>query len=337
MDLASNLHILYVVAGSIMAIVTLICNMATVVAFFKVSFLRQKPSNLLILNLSCADLGVGLILVCNFPQVFVKPGVYGKYGCQLFNFLANLFVSSGMVTTVAISMDRFLLLSGDYPKYLRIQSKKRIMCIIGGIWLYGILLGTSEVLLWDMLMPPGLHDYFDFSRDCRSPPKHNLVYALVLFVLGVFGPLLAIESFSIAFLVQLIRKFRKPMVHPSSDIMSSQNANLNSSRSAAGPIGSSSVPMAQGAAIPMAEADPNKRYKKAAILLGAIVLVVNICTLPYVLYALITIFCSQCNNVHLRDVLTYLIYLNSCINPFLYAATMIRVRKFYKRVLFNSQ
>ncbi|XP_072022099.1 melanopsin-like [Amphiura filiformis] len=336
MDLASNLHILHVVAVSIVTILTLVSNVATIFSFIKVSLLRQKTSNLLILNLSCADLGIGLIQIYQFPLIAMNFWPYGKYGCQLLNFLGDLFFSGGMVTTVAISMDRFLLLSQEYPKYLRIQSKKRIMYIIGGIWLYGILLGTSEVIFWDMLIPPGSHDYFDFSQDCRSPPKHNLNFALVLFILAIFGPLLVIESFSIAFLVRLVRKLRKPMVHPSSDTMSSQNANPSSNRSAAGPSGSSAVPMDHGAAIPRDEADSNKRYKKAAIVLGSIVLVVNICTLPYVLYALITVFCPQYNNVHLQDTLRYLGYLNSCINPFLYAATMIKIRKFYKRVLCNS-
>ncbi|XP_072037142.1 beta-1 adrenergic receptor-like [Amphiura filiformis] len=325
MDKGSNLLILYVVVVSIIAILTLIGNIATIVAFTKVSVLRQKPSNLLILNLSCADLGVGLIQIYHLPLIAMKPWPYGKYGCQLFHFLAILFFSAGMVTTVAISIDRFLLLSKGYPKYLRIQSRKRIMCIIGGIWLYGILLGTNEVLLWDMLTPPGLHDYFDFSRDCRSPPLNTLLYALILFILVTFGPLLAIESFSFAVLVQLVRKLRKPMVHPSNDA------------DAAGPSGSSSIPVAHGAAIPRAEAEANKRYKKAAMLLGAIVLVVNICTLPFVLYALITAFCPQCNNMRLRDQLVYLVYFNSCINPFLYAATMIKIRRFYKRVLCNSR
>ncbi|XP_072037143.1 beta-3 adrenergic receptor-like [Amphiura filiformis] len=337
MDLAGILHILHVAAVIIFAILTLICNMATIVAFLKVSGLQKKASSLLILNLSCADLGVGLIEIYELPLVAMKPWPYGKYGCQLLAFLGNLFVSAGMLTTVAICIDRFLLLSREYPKYLRIQTRKRIMCFIGGIWFYGVLLGTVELLLWDMLIPPALHDYFDFSHDCRSPPKHNLIFALVLFILGIFGPLLAIDSFGAVFVVRLIKKLRQPMVHPSSNTsMSSQNANQSSGMSAARPC-SLSVPVAREAAIPMPEADPNKRYKKTAVLLGTIVLVVNICTLPYVLYVIITsFFCPQCNKAYHRDILRYLLYLNSCINPFLYAATMVKIRDFYKRVLCNS-
>ncbi|XP_072022097.1 beta-3 adrenergic receptor-like [Amphiura filiformis] len=310
--------------------------MATIAAFLKVTLLQQKPGYLLILNLACADLGIGLVEIFHFPQLALKMWPYGKSGCMLINFMINLFLTAGLVTIVAISMDRFLLLSREYPKYLRIQSRKRIICIIGGIWLYGILMGIVDVLFWDKLTPPGFHDYFDFSKNCRSPPNHNLVFALVKFFTQMIGPLLAVESFSVAFFVRLIRKLRQPMVHPMSNTsMASQNP--SSSRSAAGPSGSSTGPMAHGAAIPRPDADPNKRYKKAAIVLGAIVLVVNICTLPFVLYAFITPFCTQCNKAYHRDQLAYVMYLNSCINPFLYAATMIKIRKFYKRVLCNSR
>ncbi|XP_072042875.1 melanopsin-like [Amphiura filiformis] len=269
---------------------TLIGNMATIAAFLKVTPLRQKPGNLLILNLSCADLGIGLVQIFHFPQLALKIWPYGKYGCMLINFLINLFISAGLVTTVAISMDRFLLLSREYPKYLRIQSRKRIMCIIGGIWLYGILLGTIETLLFDMLIPPGLHDYYDFSQDCRSPPNHNMVFALVKFIVEIFGPLLAIESFSIAFFVQLIRKLRQRMVHPRSNTsMASQNANPSSSSSAAGPSGSSSVLMAHGAAIPRPDADPNKALQEGSHSTWCY------CIGCQHLYTAICIVCSRCH------------------------------------------
>ncbi|XP_072048579.1 lysophosphatidic acid receptor 1-A-like [Amphiura filiformis] len=231
-------------------------------------------------------------------------------------------------------MDRFMLLYKEYPKYLRIQSRKRVMCIICGIWLYGILLGTSEVLLWDILTPHELHGYFDFSQDCHSPPKHNMVYALVLAMLSIFGPLLAVELFSFAVFIQLMRKLRRPQIHPINNITSSQNMNPSSRRPATGR--SVIFAMAQRAAPPRPEADPNQRYKKAASVLGAIVLVVNICTLPYVFYVIITNFiCPECINVYFENVLLYLLSFNSCINPFLYAATMNEIGNFYKRILCN--
>ncbi|XP_072017445.1 beta-4C adrenergic receptor-like [Amphiura filiformis] len=349
MDLPPTLRILNVIAISIVIIVILISNMATMVAFFKVRSLREKAVNLLILNLSCADFGMGLVRVYAYPTTAIRYWPYGKFGCQSFSFLSDLFASAGMITTVAISVDRFLLVSCAYPKYLRIQSRKRIMCIIGGIWLIGILLGTSEMLLWDKLTPAELQDYFDFSKSCRSPPKYNIAFTLVLFTVVIFGPLLAIEIFSIAFVVQLMRKLRqRVVVHPSnSTSLSSQRPNTSvaemetsvsttQSRSQGHPNNSAASGMepSDSSSMPISRNDPNKRYKKAAVVLGALVMVVNICTLPYVLYTIIiSLFCPRCNNSNIRAMLGNLLYLNSAINPFLYAATMSKIRQFYKHVL----
>ena len=73
------------------------------------------------------------------------------------------------------------------------------------------------------------------------------------------------------------------------------------------------------------------RYVKAAVTLGALVVAVNICVLPFILYVIIvSFFCPQCSNGFIRDILANILYMNSCLNPILYAATMSKIRRFYK-------
>ncbi len=320
----STLHIIFVSVTGLTMIASVICNMATLAAFVKLENLRQKTSSLLILSLSCADFGVGLVHASQFPLA-VQRWPFGKLGCQVSHWLGSVCVSAGLLTTAAISIDRYLLISLEYPKYLSIQTKKRIMCTIGGIWLYGMVLGTTEVVLWDAIMPARLQDYFDYSRDCRSPPKRNPVFALLQFTFSLLCPVFIVEFFSLAFFVRLIRKLRHQSIHPGNDnpvIMDNSSCG--------------SVPLQVQRELPVPrqlQSDPNKRYKKSAKVLGAIVTVMNICTLPFVIYAIVTVFCIECQYYYVRQPLVYLLYLNSSINPFLYAATMSAIRKFYKRIL----
>ena len=73
------------------------------------------------------------------------------------------------------------------------------------------------------------------------------------------------------------------------------------------------------------------RYTKAAVTLGALVAAVNICVLPFVLYSItVSSFCPRCNNGMIRDLLVNILYVNFCLNPILYAATMSKIGRFYK-------
>ncbi len=320
-----SLQIAVVSLISLSMTTNVICNVATMAAFFNLQVLRRKPSNLLILTLSCADFGVGLVQMLQLP-VALERWPFGKFGCQFAQWLGSVCVSAGLVTTAAISIDRYLLISREYPRYLVIQSSKRITCTIIGIWLYGFVIGTAEMVLWDPLTPSGLQDYFDYSRDCRSPPKGNPGFALFQFTFGILCPVFTVEILSSAFFVHLVRKLRSRAVHPMNNVAPNPAPNpMPNPRSAAN--------SAKSAVPPQPQADPNKRYKKSAKVLGAIVTVMNICTLPFVLYALVTTLCRECNITYIRTALAYILYLNSAINPFLYAATMPAISKFYKRIL----
>ena len=189
-------------------LVNIIGNMGTIAAFIKIRSLRQKPGDLLILNLSIADLGVGLIQLYFLPALFqVWP--WGKAGCQLNALLGNTFVVCGIYTTVCIAIDRYLMISREYPVYLKMQTKTRMYLYIVVIWGHGFLNGAIELILWDKVEVPGLgRDPFEYTQDCRSPPKHTFLYSLLLFVVNIFFPLALIEIFSTIFVIRL-RKWLK--------------------------------------------------------------------------------------------------------------------------------
>ena len=323
--------ILYMIVSAIIAVLTIVGNIGTILAFWKVSALREKPSDLLILCLTCADLGVGIIGVYDFPRRVLGYWPYGLIGCQARAMLRDTCLTVGIVSTAAISYDRFLLVSREYPKYMKTQSKSRILCKIAGAWIYGIALGLSEVILWSYISPPdGLE--FDYDVECRNPVKHNALCSLIYYILVIFMPLVLVEVFSLLFVHRLNRKLRGVIAIQPGDLSQTDDTpeegenNRQLSTSADSSIRNGPN---QGGSSP-----PRKRYMKAAIVLGALVTVLNICLLPFVLYTLaISLFCPRCNSLIVRDVLANLIYLNSCLNPVMYAVTMRKIRVFYKGVL----
>ena len=207
----------YILSFSITIVLNMIGNTATIVAFKKVPALREKSGNLLILNLSIVDFGVGLFQIYAFPKtLFQHYWPYGKYGCQCMYLFLNMFVSTEIVTTLAIAYDRFLLISKDQPMYLKIQSRRRIKLTLLIIWIYGTLIGLYEVIAWDFTeLPEDLKGYFDYSKECRSPVKYHKILSLILYIVAIFVPLVAIETLSILFVVRLHRRLKQIVtVHP---------------------------------------------------------------------------------------------------------------------------
>ena len=149
---------------------------------------------------------------------------------------------------------------------------------------------------------------------------------------GVFLPILTVETLSFLFVVFLYRKLRRSaVVEPSDRSVSSVSGSVSVGRQDTSGRSGDDSSLASGI-VPENQRSsngPQKRYRKAAIVLGALVIVLNLCLLLFLLYSLsISLFCPPCNNPQVRRILVDVIYLNSGINPFLYALTMSKIRNF---------
>ncbi len=327
----------------IMTFLVFVGNITTIVAFWKVPLLREKPSNLLILNLTCADLGVGFSLLMVTPGRFVGHWLWGKIGCQINVFILNLFIITGMLTTLAISVDRYLLITKPYPRYVVLQSQRSILKIIAGIWFYALIWGIVEIIMWDVIVNSLSVDYFDFNKICTSPAKHIFLPAAIYFVINFLVPLIAIEVLSICFIVNMRNKLKRtnPMDQDSSSVSQTGSVSVFNSRHrlrsrpglTTGEGEPSEVPQDEEGTI---DRHPiRKRYMKAAVTLAGLVIILNVCCLPYILYTLITsLLCPWCRNDKVSFILFQVVRTNSSLNPFLYALTMAKIRQFYKKNIF---
>ena len=76
-----------------------------------------------------------------------------------------------------------------------------------------------------------------------------------------------------------------------------------------------------------------RRYRKAARSLALLVIVFSVCWLPYTVSTLILAVCETCVNKDLYEAFNWLLWLNSSINPFLYAVMNPLFRRHYQRLL----
>ena len=76
-----------------------------------------------------------------------------------------------------------------------------------------------------------------------------------------------------------------------------------------------------------------RRDKKAARSLAILVFVYFVCWTPYTITTIIISFCEDCISEDLYEAFNWLLWVNSSLNPLLYAATSERFRENFKRLL----
>ena len=154
-----------------------------------------------------------------------------------------------------------------------------------------------------MLVPDGGKKNFDYSRECRSPPKHNFIYAMVMFMVNMFLPMIVVECLSFLFVVRLRSKLKGRARVGDQEL--SQSDNREESRN------SPNILPRPGNNSDTQNKAPRNRYTKAAITVGVLVITLNICMPPYFLYVIIvSFFCPECSNGRVREMLIYLVFVN---------------------------
>ena len=193
-------------------IITTVFNFTTIIAFIKVPSLRDKPSELLILNLCCADLITGAIFMPSVSPLYITPGHWplGEAGCRVVASIMNMSIHGSLFSLIAISVDRFLMVYVEYPKYMKMQSYPRVYLTIGLCWTMALITVILEQGMWNWAKTlDETAASIDYSRFCLTPPRRIRWFSLSFFGVLFFLPVVTVFILSIAFLWQLSKRLKK--------------------------------------------------------------------------------------------------------------------------------
>ncbi|XP_053113726.1 melanopsin-like [Hemicordylus capensis] len=184
-------HVLYTVGSSVLVIgcVGITGNLLVLYAFYSNKRLRTPP-NYFIMNLAVSDF---LMSATQAPICFLnsmhKEWILGNIGCNLYAFCGALFGITSMMTLLAISIDRYCVITKPLQSIKR-TSKKRTCVIIFFVWLYSLGWSVCPLFGWSSYIPEGLMisctwDYVTYSPANRS-------YTMMLCCCVFFIPLMII-------------------------------------------------------------------------------------------------------------------------------------------------
>nr|XP_028599830.1 melanopsin isoform X1 [Podarcis muralis] len=184
-------RVLYTVGSCVLVIgsIGITGNLLVLYAFYSNKRLRT-PANYFIMNLAASDF---LMSATQAPICFLNSmhteWILGDIGCNFYAFCGALFGITSMMTLLAISVDRYCVITKPLQSIKR-SSKKRSCIIIAFVWLYSLGWSVCPLFGWSSYIPEGLMisctwDYVSYSPANRS-------YTMMLCCFVFFIPLIII-------------------------------------------------------------------------------------------------------------------------------------------------
>ncbi|XP_078572414.1 5-hydroxytryptamine receptor 1A-alpha-like isoform X4 [Branchiostoma floridae x Branchiostoma japonicum] len=357
-----------ILTGTSLSIVTLtsILGNALVLVTLTVERHLRTPANSLIGSLAVADLLVSLLVMpISASYELTQTWRLGRAMCDIWIILDVTCCTASIMSLCIIALDRYWAIT-DAVKYVHKRTPKRMMVMIGVVWLLSLCISIPPVFGWrkpeDTADPNNClisqdHAYTIFST-------FGAFYIPLIIVLAVYYKIFRAAQARIRKRINSRAKMGlsqaegEPTENHLADVErpGAQNGTLQtggramrySRRLNGGHAADNNNPGLTPDAVTTTEALQSRivtqkkilfsKERKAAQTLGVITGVFVFCWLPFFLVALIGPFCSHCHiSDVIKSVVLWLGYVNSMVNPFLYAFLNKDFQKSFKKILFGRR
>uniref|UniRef100_A0A7D9NJX3 Melanopsin-B-like n=1 Tax=Xenopus tropicalis TaxID=8364 RepID=A0A7D9NJX3_XENTR len=185
-------QVLYTIGSFILIIgfVGIIGNLLVLYAFYSNKKLRTAP-NYFIMNLAISDF---LMSATQAPVCFLsslhREWILGEIGCNVYAFCGALFGITSMMTLLAISVNRYIVITKPLQS-IQWSSKKRTSQVIVLVWMYSFMWSLAPLLGWSSYVPEGLR--ISCTWDYVTSTTSNKSYTMMLCCCVFFIPLIIIS------------------------------------------------------------------------------------------------------------------------------------------------
>ncbi|XP_077348714.1 histamine H3 receptor-like [Lithobates pipiens] len=300
-------------------------NSLVMIAFIVDKRLRT-PCNFPLLNMAICDFFIGAISIPLYsPYKFTRQWKLGKFLCKFWLISDYTMSTASVYNIVLISCDRYLSVT-KAVLYRSSQNKKSHAVLkMALVWILSFLLYTPAIFIFDKNNP----EYI-----CSVGFNSISTFLLVSSCLDFFLPIISISFFNLSIYWNIIKRSRKksqpfklqplneeehnePYVITAEDTTSSGIEEINKGLKDSvmqwfnkrNPVCSKNETRTNANLISLS------RDKNVAKSLSVLVFVFILCWAPYSIMAACRDLCYQ---TYVSDVTTWLLWINSAINPVLY-------------------
>lgn len=315
-----------------------------------ISYIRDKQlqtvHNMYLLNLAVTDLLLGCISM-PFYAVYTITNWHWPFGtgfCKFFMFVDFALCLESVLLIIVISLDRLILVKKG-AAYVSEETFKVGHIKVGLSWLLALSLYGPAIIGWDYWAGESIVG----PEDCDVEFAYNSEFTLATSLIEFAVPFLSISVLNTLIYIKIRKRtkiFAKKTnsldIHatPASSSVKVDSHETQQSESTVPQNGQSSQKLHRTKTSSKKHDEPKqgktttiRKDMKAAKALALLVLALAVCWAPYTISTIIIAFCDSCINIDVYEVLNWLLWFKSCINPFLYALNSARFAHNIKKLL----
>ncbi|ELT88385.1 hypothetical protein CAPTEDRAFT_107629 [Capitella teleta] len=258
----------------------------------------QNATNYFICSLAACDLLLGVLVLpfSNINTLFPDQWPLGPVFCNIFVSTDVTLCTISILNLFAISLERYLAVTKPYL-YVRWTTTRTVAIVLTAIWVFSFVLGFIPIHMgWNTL--DGSTQNYAHKNLCLL--EANAAYVLLVSIGTYFTPLVImcavyVKVFSVA----------KKQVKRIKQLTISQQHVMNGNKSTDG-----QSPKHRG---------QSASENKATVTLATVILAFTVCWVPYFVLFTARPFVSNGFNPTVDLFTLWLGYVNSMLNPFVYA------------------
>ncbi|XP_030842269.1 octopamine receptor 1-like [Strongylocentrotus purpuratus] len=337
--------IVVIIVLSLIALCGAFGNALVVVAVYKTRVLHTV-TNHFIVSLACADLFVS---ICIMPFAVVTQSLngrwlFGQIFCSIWSSLDILCCTASTLNLCAVSVDRYIAITSPL-KYHVAMTRARALGIICVVWLFSMFLATTQ-LIWKHfigqtaeLMPGFEICPYALDRTFRMYAASSSFFIPLTVVIILYARIFRV-AYKQARQINATHD-QLQTSHPSRAQMR-RNDSVENGNNNAPPNAPSNHQLRKASRMsiefgiasrevyPHRQSREVKAFKTVAAVLGAFI----ICWIPFSVTFVVEAYCRKCHlPVSMMDTFLWLGYVNSVVNPFIYAFFNRTFRTSFIRVL----
>ncbi|CAL1283085.1 unnamed protein product [Larinioides sclopetarius] len=299
---------------AIIILATIIGNVLVIISVFTYRPL-QNVQNMFIVSLAVADITVAvLVMPLNVAYTLMSQWKFGLPVCKMWLTCDVLCCTASILHLSAIALDRYWAIH-DPINYASKRTLKRVLIMIASVWVVSMIISAPPLIGWN----DWPEDFTEETPCMLTEERGYVIYSAS----GSFYIPLVIMT---VVYVKIFEAAKDRLRHKAKAA-----AKLAAMRKS--PDTTSTIPLKsmQSEISTIAVTDKERR---AARVLGIVMGVFVVCWLPFFLMYVILPFCENCYvSNRVINIITWLGYFNSALNPVIYTAFNTDFRKAFIYIL----